>query len=202
MKMNWMRFLGSGVLVAAMSVLPASAVTTKMTKGSCTPGEPTAESYTWNFHQEASNLLNGIAADAHQVQSQADQLRALDRTPDISWQSDASQLTQIKAKVNDMGQKLCRLQVIRPAVLPWQQKATNQVASLVLLMKDNTQDAINYLNNNRLDLWNPTYRQYAVNLSNEASHASHTVNNYVEYAKVHQREQQLEQALGTKKVKS
>jgi hypothetical protein len=196
MKINWMRFVGSGILVAAMSALPASAVTPKMTKGSCTAGEPTAESYTWNFHQEASNLLNEIAADAHQVQSQADQLQALDRAPNISWQADASRFTQIRAKVNDMGQKLCRLQGIRSAMLPWQQKATNRAASLVLLMKDNTEDAINHLNSNRLDLWTPAYQQYAVNLSDEASRASHTLNNYLEYAKVHQREQKLGQTLG------
>ena len=102
--------LGAAVVFATgMIAAPAWAVS----PSTCTPGKPTAESYTWNFKKEASGLLDQVKTDGMSIQRHAANLESYNGTNEIDWQLHADQLTATKAAVNDMGQKLCRLDLIR-----------------------------------------------------------------------------------------
>jgi hypothetical protein len=181
-------------LISALAVAPVFAVAASPKE--CQPGPPTAESYQWNFQREASQLLQGIQEDAMNAQDHANLLENFDTNLSVSWRSHAGELTAIKHEVNDMGQKLCRLETIRTALAPWQQKAVDRVAPDVRLMADNVQDAILFLNHNQNTLWLPTYRKYAKNLYQEASTLSQSVKSYEEYAKAHREDLNLGKQLG------
>jgi len=172
------------LVAAALLVAPGAGLAA--TGRQCSAGEPTAASSTWDFHQEASHLLDGLRADARKARGIADQLRMVAKEPEVSWELHAERLTAIKEAVNDMGSKLCRLEAIRSAALPWQQKAIDDVAPAVRLMADNAEDAIIYLNEHQGNLWIPTYDKYMANLSTESGHVFDVVKNFEQYAHLKQ----------------
>lgn len=167
---------------AALAVFPLTLGAVTATK--CVCSKPTAASYTWDFHREADTLFNNVQADSWQVKDRAAKLQSFSFHPDMSWQAHVDQLSQMKKEVNDMGQKLCRLETIRRAVAPWQQKTIDRIAPSVVLMADSTQDAILYVNAHRYDLTSPTYRQYVDNLYAEGSNLTQSAEDAVQYAKV------------------
>ena len=194
--MNISKIAKTGYLLAAIAVTPVMSI--GMERGTCKPGQPTEQSYTWNFPREASGILNDVRAGATQVEDHADQLRSLSMNTSLNWQGQGDELISIKGKVNDMGAKLCRLEEIRAAVLPWQRKAIDQTAVLIQEMANNTKQAIQYLNKNEEHLWSSTSRPYATNLYNESRRLSQTIGNFEKLAKLRQEEKALHTALGTK----
>ena len=169
-------------LSAALTAFPLTLGAT--TAKECACEKPTAASYTWDFHREANTLFEDVQTDAQQIEDHAAELQSFSDEPELSWHDHAIQLNQLKGEVNDMGQKLCRLETIRRVVAPWQQKTIDRIASNVPLMADNTEDAILYLNAHQHDLTNPTYWRYADNLYSEGSNLTQSGGEAVQYAKV------------------
>lgn len=194
--MNISKIARTGYLLAAIAVTPVMSM--GMEPRTCKPGQPTEESYTWNFPKEASRTLKDIRADAAKVENHADRLRNFSMNTSLSWQSHGSELRSIKAEVNQIGAKLCRLETIRTAALPWQRQAIDRTAVLAREMANNTDLAIKYLNTNQEHLWSPTYRQYATNLYNESSRLSQSIGSFEKLAKLRREEKDLRTALGTK----
>lgn len=185
---------GAFLLVAGVAALPVASLAAE--NSACVAGKPTPESYTWNFRAEASQLLNDIQADAVHAQQHADKLETYASQLQISWQAHGEQLDAIRAEVNDMGQKLCRLETIRRVVAPWQQTAIKRAAKLVQLMADNTQDAIQFVDNHQGNLWMSPYPRYAANLYQDSKQLDHSLRTYEEFAQVHHEDLQLEKTLG------
>jgi hypothetical protein len=128
----------------------------------CVPGSPTAASYTWNFKAEANSIFQDLETFARQIRYGADQLVTDNRGHEVDWELQGDQLNILRQEVNDMGDKLCRLESIRRVLAPWQQAEVDRIAEEVQLMADNTQDAIVYLNGHERELWVPTYQRYAI----------------------------------------
>ena len=87
----------------------------------CVAGQPTAASYTWNFQREANNIFSDVRADADQAAYHADVLQSFARIEDLeelSWQSNSEPLMDLKAEINDMSARLCRLESIRRVLDP------------------------------------------------------------------------------------
>ncbi|HZT33129.1 MAG TPA: hypothetical protein VFA33_24795 [Bryobacteraceae bacterium] len=192
--MRLSHFLTTGILAGAMAALPV--ISLAGTSGACTSAAPTAESSHWNFQQEASQLLDDIQMDASHAANRADELQSLYQSPTVDWLSHATQLNNVRDEVNDMGNKLCRLETIRRVLPPWQQKAVDDAAPLVRLMADNAQDAITFLNGHQEELWEPVYDKYINNLSTESRQLSRSMRNFEEYAKVHHEDRNLGKSLG------
>lgn len=183
-------------LLAATLALPVIAAAA--TPQTCKPGVATPESYKWDFVQEASQLLDGVQREALKVESHADTLHSFVMNPYIGWEGHASELAPIKEEINDMGRKLCRLEVIRRAVSPWEREAIDRAAPQIRLLADNAQDALSYMDRNEGNFWMPDYGKYVSNLYNESSQLSQTMRNFEEYAKVHSEDVHLHQTLGLK----
>jgi hypothetical protein len=193
---KYRELLIGGCVAAAMAISSVPAVAASVCE--CVPGKPTAASYTWNFKGEANSLFHQIQEDAQDAQYHADHLDSLARNVDIHWQTHLSQLAFVKNDINDMGAKLCRLEVIRSAVAPWQKTEIDRIATDVRLMADNAQDAILYVDHNQGKLWMPPYRQYDNNLYKEARSLSHSVNEAVAYAGVSHEYRGLRKDLGVR----
>jgi len=165
-----------GCGAAAMLLLPAISGATAVHK--CVIGKPTAASYTWNFPQEADRIVAGMRHDAVAARVHAEKLVSMVSVADMpGWPSDYNQLSALQTEVNDMSAKLCRLETIRRAVEPWQQKTIDRIARTVTLMADNTQDAIAYGSAHRQTLWEPAYQKYAGNLYQQARNLNRFVDN-------------------------
>ena len=184
----------NGCICAITAIVPAACAATR----ECVAGRPTAASYTWNFRQEADGIFQDIQSDAVQARSHADYLDRFVAEPDLSWEAHADQLAQLQSEINDIGNRLCRLETIRRVVAPWQQRSIDHIARSVQLMADNAQDAILFLNNNQETLWSPAYRRYVQNLCNEAGDLTASVGNAVEYAKVNTEYHELRRDIGVK----
>lgn len=186
--------LVSGFLAGSMAALPALA----MEPRECAAGKPTAASYTWNFQKEATGLLQDVQTEASQVRQHAANLQTYGRENVVDWQSHADQLDRVRAEVNDMGAKLCRLQEIRRVLAPWQQAAIDRIAPQIRLIADNAKDAIQFANNNQEALWQPVYTKYIANLYHEGQSVSTTVNDFEEYAHTRTAYRELQKTLGMK----
>ncbi len=191
-----MRFgnIGGYLLVG---VLAAPGLTMAAVSKPCPAPEPTRESYTRNFKEEASTLLNGIQAEADQAKSDADTLRSMALSPTVDWQAHAEQWREITKDVDDIGTKLCRLETIRSAVLPWEKTAIDKTNVFAREMADNANQAIKFLNDNHNKLWAPEYRQLTANLYDESGQLSGTINRYERLAKLRAEESQIRTELRT-----
>jgi hypothetical protein len=187
--------LGGCLLAAslAMSAAPRSQAL------SCQVGTPSAESYTWNFQAEAQALLETVVSDAREVQDHADHLHGMMLEPEISWQSHALELSQIRDEVNDLGQKLCRLETIRRVTSPWERKAIDQAAPLISELAHDTQNAITILNANHEYLFMPDYTSLGADLYHNSSNLVNSVTEFETFGKVHQEDIRLEKSLGFSK---
>ncbi len=186
--------LTHGLVTAALAVLPSMSFAAAPRK--CVAGPVTAESYTWNFSAEAAGLLKSLQEDAAQMRTHAAILQTFTENTNIDKKMHSYELSRLREKVNDMGKKLCRLEVIRSSVSPWEQKAIDETAPSLRLLADNVQDAILFLRNQPLHTWSPTYRMYANNMYKFASQISTNVDQLEKFAAVHARDQQLEQTTG------
>lgn len=150
----------------------------------CPVSKPVQASYTWNFSREANGIFSDIQRDAWQARYHAERLQSMvSRADSPSWLSDVNQLGQISSAVNDMGEAVCRLETIRRAVLPWQQRAIDRVVTAVRLMGNYTQDAIDFGDHHRETLWMPTYQTYVNNLYAEAKGLTQSLAKAAEHAK-------------------
>jgi len=178
-----------------MIVLPAAPAAAA---SACLAAKPTPASNTWNFQKEADNIFQAIQSDAANARYHAEKLSSFDLDEEISPESHAMEMMQLRSAINDVGERLCRLETIRRAVAPWQQHAIDRIATATRLMAGNAQDAIAFENNNPRILWSPIYRKYVDNLYSEASNLDQLVTNAVQYAKVNARYHELRKDLGTK----
>lgn len=183
-----MGFLLAGTLAAA------SATEVK----TCPRRQPTPASYTWNFKAEASDLLNQVGLEAANVADRSDRLEQLAADNEVSWEIHASQLARIKSEVNEISNQLCRLETIRRATAPWQKQAIKRLAVRDRELADNTAAMISFLNTHHQELWLPAYRGYANDLYQSADATAHSLQEYVQYAKSHSEERQMEKSLGMK----
>lgn len=188
--------LVSGCVCATMAAFPAMAAISSA-RG-CPVGKVTPASYTWDFQKETDGIFQDIQADAQQASSHAASLQSMARVQEFGWYSSAIELTQLQDLINDMGQKLCRLEAIRRVDTPWQQNTIDHIATTLRLMADNTTDAIVFGNHNRLELWRATYQKEVNNLYEQAHSLTQSVDYAVKYAKVQTQYQNLRKDLGVK----
>ena len=195
--------LVSGCVCATMAAFPAMAATSQAR--ACPVGKVTPASYTWDFQKETDGILHDVQVDAEQAFTHADHLLGYVQNQnfrwelqDFSWNSNAIELTQLKDLINDMGQKMCRLETIRRVDTPWQQNTIDRIATTLRLMADNSTDAIVFGSHNEHELWLATYKKYVNNLFDEAGSLRRSVDHAVKYAKVQRQEQILRKDLGIK----
>ncbi len=188
--------LVSGCVYAAMAAFPAMAAMSSA-RG-CPVGKVTPASYTWNFQKETDGIFRDIQLDAQQASTHAAKLQSFPESSELSWYSNADELTQVSSLIDDMGQKMCRLEAIRRVDTPWQQRTIDRIGTTLRLMADDATDAILFGSQNQHALWLSTYQTYVNNLYKQAESLKHSVDHAVSYAKVQPEYQELRTDLGVK----
>ncbi len=179
-------------MLAASLLLPAGlwASTAKFEAGS-----PTSKSHTWDFAKEANQLFGQISNNANNMQREAEELNMLASSYRADWMTQANLLQQIRGDVNDMGDAICRLQVIRRAVLPWQKEAIERATPMVTSLVHDTQEAIVLLNDNHSRWFATDYVTYASRIYDRTERIKDAADRFVQYAQVRQQLNHLENTL-------
>ena len=193
--MKWDGFGKTGCALAALLLVPGISMAKPAT---CVAEKPTPASYSWNFSTEARQLIQDLRADAADIHDHADKLKALADSDEVSWHTHGEELAAISNKIDEMGQKLCRLETIRRVVSPWERAAIDSAMPNLVLIRDDADNAIHFLNVHEGQMWMPTYRVPIDNLASLSGRMSNSLKEYVEYAHVHREDIQLHKDLGMK----
>jgi hypothetical protein len=82
--------------------------------------------------------------------------------------------------VNEIGERLMKLQAIRNTSEPWQQKAIDTIVPIGVNLASQTNNAINLLNENRPQVKHPDYTERVTMLADDAERMSHSVDAYLD----------------------
>ena len=151
--------------------------------------------YNWAYAEEASGLLQQIQSLSFKAANRADLLNIASRRNSLDWRSHAAHLDEISMHINDMGDKLDRLQEIQSMIAPWQQKAVERVVPTAAALANQTEEAIAFLNEHPIRLWTPTYTDSIKAMSEHVDEINTTVSSFLDYGKTSDRLQGLESQL-------
>jgi hypothetical protein len=143
---------------------------------------------------QVTRLLADARDKAAVLSRDADEMEALTRS-DVSWQTHADKLEQVKEHVNDLARTEQQLTAARVSATPWQQVAIDRMIPLLKELASNTTAAINHLNENKL---RPTTREYTEYLRANADTAhqlSDMISSFVQYGQTQAKLDKLEQKL-------
>ncbi len=196
MNMRFGTLILSSLVSAAFAA--ASAPAAETTTRACAVGAPTAASNTWDFKGEANTLFQDVEFDARQAMNHADRLQSLEGDVNLSRDSRAILLDQLKQEINDIEARLCRLGTIQRVVAPWQQRVIDQIASTAPLMVDNETDAIAICNRHPQEMNLPVFWRYTRNLYEESKTLTHSVGDAVKFAGVSKEYRHLGHELGAR----
>ena len=160
----------AGALLCAMVFVPA---VSQAQIGTCSPAPD--RSYARNSTREATHLLNDMRYDANRVDYHAQQMDNFAYHPAFAWNTTGIELRRIRARVNDMGKRLCKLERMQSALPVAEQQAIQNVAPVVQEMADNTDAAIRFRNAHHSGLWAPSFTANAQNLHTEANVVMHRI---------------------------
>ena len=133
-------------------------------------------------NKEVTKLLEDIKRQAADLQRDSEELEAFTRS-DVSWQSHAQELEQIKDRINAIGKTISTLQNLRSSASPWQQEAIDRIIPVAQKLASNTTAAIEHLNQNPQHIQEPQYRQYIKSNAEAATSLASMVKDFVEYGK-------------------
>jgi len=159
--------------------------------------QPTArcpDAVTWDFQKEASGLLGEVQALSGKLRLDAEKLESFPRSK-LSWESHANQLNLVREHVNQIGDRLKRIQEIRHVTSPWQQQAIDRIVPVAAELASRAQAAIEHLNENKSYLFAPTYTDHLSTIAQQAGELTDSVNTFVEYGNTRQKLEQLQQKL-------
>lgn len=136
-------------------------------------------------------MLEEMHSIAANTSSEAEHLRMDASNAALSSDSHLSPLWTLKTDINTMGKEIATLEAERDTLQPWEQQAIGKVEPLLKEAATNTEEAIEFFNNNHNFLWSPQYRAYAERVKKDSDQIAKTLKNYLKYEKVQNQEEQL-----------
>ena len=93
-----------------------------------------------------SKLLAEAKTQAYAISVDASQLESFTRSPDLSWESHAVEISQMKDDINQTAKTVEKLNASRSEAEPWQAAAIDRIIPFMQEIAGNTTSAIEYLN--------------------------------------------------------
>ncbi len=190
-----MRLSTTMLATAAMAVLwiaPGSAFAAMSGACAAMPSMDRAPAATFT---EATNLMSDIEVRSTNVATTADELVFTSVPSTDTWQFQTQEVATIKSDINKMGKDLCRLKEMRASLPMWEQHAIDLLYPRLAGMANNTSNAIQFINSSQTALWRPELRRYESAVDSQAHNLTRMADTYVDYARVHKRDQQLARSL-------
>jgi len=186
------RILANGPMMAAIGMMAFMPATSwAMIGQNSATAQQACACYTTSLTPGASHLLNDVWRDAEQVARRTDSLENFADSPNIDRSMQDHQLKLVQARVNDMDNRLLRLEGMEQSLPPADQRSVNETISLVQSMANDTKDAISDLDAST------QYGGYAQLLNEEANTVAQEINSGEQATDVQQRSAYYQENLGT-----
>lgn len=130
---------------------------------------------------KVSDLLNDVKVEARLLGKDVVEIQSY-MMSDLSWQSHADKLNEIRNHINKAGKLLAQLNDERSAGSPWQQKAIDEIHPLLQELASNTQSALEHFTDNK-DRFHmgDTYRSYLKANVTVSKELAALISDYVDY---------------------
>jgi hypothetical protein len=106
---------------------------------------------------KVARLLDRMQNDEYKLYSDAGYLQSY-YLSNLSWQVDASELDRIAYQVKKMDSMLYSLRAMQHEVGPFQAPTIARVAPEVVILTDEVNASVHFMNRNHPYLWSPTWR--------------------------------------------
>jgi hypothetical protein len=132
--------------------------------------------------EKVTQLFSDAKLEAHELELDAQHMETFARS-DLSWETHAVKINEIRNHVNNCGRLLTKLHDARESASPWQQKAIDEIASLLRELAANTTSATEHVNNNkdRVHVNAANYEAYLVENYAVAKELAALITDYVDY---------------------
>ena len=155
----------------------------------------TAAYQAWDSEADASALLKEIKSISATLKTATGTLESFSRQPQLSWQTHAYQLNQVREQINTFGEHLDGLQAMQSGMAPWQQSALDQMMPLAAIIAAHAESAIQHVNEHRPYLFAPVYADHLTSLSNRSGDLKQTLDTFLEWGDTLDQLDRLEQKL-------
>lgn len=129
---------------------------------------------------DVSELFQSAKSSANQLKADTAQMEMFTRSK-TTWQSHASQISNIKEHINRAGQIASALEEARHAAEPWHHDAIDRVTKNLKEIASNTTSIIEHLNQSPNHLWDPTYKEYLTSNAELADELAKLIGDTVDY---------------------
>lgn len=131
--------------------------------------------------KEVSQLLSDTKLEAHELELDTQTIKSFIRS-DLSWQTHATKLNEIREHINKTGKLLAKLHSAREEGSAWQQKAIDEIEPLLKELAANTESATDHFakNKDRFHM-TPTYQEYLEANFGLAKELAALITDYVDY---------------------
>jgi len=131
--------------------------------------------------QEVTDLLSQAKTQAIQLRNDADDMEAFTRS-NVSWESHASKITEIKQDVNKVGETVTKLNQAQGSASAWQKTAIERITPLLQELAANTEAIINHLNREQGRLLNtPEHRDLLKENAELSARMAAVIGDFVDY---------------------
>jgi len=158
---------------------------------------PTVLSADTNNSTQVADRLSTFQQQAAEVSRDAETLWSLTRSDQVSWQSHANYLSDLRQGVNDMGRMLAELEEMKPQASEAQQMAIERARPHLVALAGETGEAINLVRPGRSNPRDPEYKETVADLYLHADGLYQTVDTIVDYHNADDRLHNLEPAHGS-----
>lgn len=134
--------------------------------------------------KESRRTLESMLVSVNQIRTEADQLVGFTKNSLADRQLHAAQMEMIKSNFDMVNRNLQALDRERPSLAPWEVQALEQVVPLLKDAADADTKAIQYFNENPLNLTALSYRNYAEQIYDDASRADAKLGESLKLAKL------------------
>ncbi len=138
--------------------------------------------------QEARTTATQLRADALTMETYT--------RSNMSWQSHAAQISEIKQHINKAGSILSDMQAARADAKPWHQDSIDRITPVLKELASNTEAVINHINAAPKQLQFPDYQSYLKDNAELATDLSKIVGDTVDSDNVRTRIEALQAKLG------
>ncbi len=144
---------------------------------------------------DLSTLFQDARSTAAQLKADAATMETYTRS-NLSWQSHASQITEVKQHINKAGSILSDMQAARGDAKPWHQDSIDRITPVLKDLAANTEAAINHINATPNQLHSSTYKSYLKDNAELAADLAKMVGDTVDADNVRTRIEALQAKLG------
>ncbi len=144
---------------------------------------------------DVATLFQEARATALQLRRDAATMETYTRS-NLSWQSHASQIEEIKRHINKAGSILSEMQAARADAKSWHQDAIDRITPVLKELASNTEAVINRINATPNQLQTSTYQAYLKDNAELAADLSNMIGETVDADKVRTRIEELQAKLG------